>query len=169
MAVSPEKSQKVEYFLRKNASLLIIFGIDLAMILYTLAFFLLRDTPLFFLVGSTECSLWNVHLYCPGCGGTRAVDALSHFDLVESLCRNPYPLVWGFTLLYANVHTVVLHFRRLKKGMLPPVCPYWGPVLWWASVFSVLYFPTLIILLLCGIDLVGDHGTFWPEFFATLS
>ena len=169
MAISPERAQKIEYFFRKNASLLIIFGIDFAMLVYVLAFFLLRDTPLFFLVGSTDCSLWNAHLYCIGCGGTRAVDALSRFDIIESLCLNPYPAVWGFTIIYANLHTVILHVVRLKKKMLPPVCPYWGPVLWWATIFSILYVPTLIILLLCGIDLVGDHGTFWPEFFATLS
>ena len=89
MAISPERAQKIEYFFRKNASLLIIFGIDFAMLVYVLAFFLLRDTPLFFLVGSTECSLWNAHLYCIGCGGTRAVDALSRFDIIESLCLNP--------------------------------------------------------------------------------
>ena len=156
---------KLSVFSRKHAALLILLAIDLFMLIYVIAFFLLKDTPFFFLVGSKDCSLWNAHLYCIGCGGTRSVVALSHGRILESFALNPHPLVWGFTLFYVNVHTAVRHVLHLKRGEQPPVAPYHGPVLWWAMLFSALYYVVLIVLLLCGIDLMGDHGAYWVEVF----
>lgn len=159
---------KLSVFSRKHAALLILLAIDLFMLIYVVAFFLLKDTPFFFLVGSKDCGLWNAHLYCIGCGGTRSVVALSHGDFVESLIKNPYPIVWGFTLIYTNLHTIIRHFAVLKKGGTTPIAPYYGPVLWWALIFSALYYVVLIVLLLCGVDLIGDHGSYWPNFFQNL-
>lgn len=48
--------------------------------------------------------------YCPGCGGTRAVNALVHFRLLESLYYHPFVLysVVVFLLLWGSrfLHTV---------------------------------------------------------------
>lgn len=35
-------------------------------------------------------------LYCPGCGGTRAIKALLRFDLLQSAFYHPIPLYTGF-------------------------------------------------------------------------
>ena len=32
---------------------------------------------------------WATGLYCPGCGATRAMHALAHFDLAAALAMNP--------------------------------------------------------------------------------
>jgi hypothetical protein len=49
---------------------------------------------------------WATGLYCPGCGGLRAVHALAHGDLITALHRNalavlliPFAVVawWGWT------------------------------------------------------------------------
>ncbi len=52
-----------------------------------------------------------LHLYCPGCGGTRAVNYLLQGKVVESLLANPAPVcsiplilrVWG-ALLYNCIY-----------------------------------------------------------------
>lgn len=168
MSASLTKKQKIAAFFRKHAAILILLAVDCTLLLYALLFLLLKDTPYFFLVGSKECGLWNMHLYCIGCGGTRAVMAFLSGDFLESLRLNPYPMVWGFTLLYVNLHTLIRNAILLKKGRPTPIAPYHGPVLWWALIFSALYFIVLIVLLLCGIDLIGDHGAYWPAFFQKL-
>lgn len=33
---------------------------------------------------------WATGLYCPGCGATRAMHALVHFDLAAALAMNPF-------------------------------------------------------------------------------
>jgi len=33
---------------------------------------------------------WMTGLYCPGCGATRAMHALAHFDLAGALAMNPF-------------------------------------------------------------------------------
>ena len=168
MNATATKKQRFSAFTRKHAPVLILIAIDLFLALYVLLFILLKDTPFFFLIGSKSCSLWKAHLYCIGCGGTRAVNALVAGDPLLSLCMNPYPLVWGFTLCYVNLHTFICHGLRLKKGLPTLIAPYHGPVLWWALLFSALYFVVLIVLLLCGVDLIGDHGNYWPQFFQNL-
>ena len=38
----------------------------------------------------TKCFITETfHIYCPGCGGTRAFKALIHFNLLESVFYNP--------------------------------------------------------------------------------
>lgn len=49
--------------------------------------------------------LRKFHIYCPGCGGTRALHALLHLDILQSLKYNPFIiiLIIYFTLLFMSV------------------------------------------------------------------
>jgi Protein of unknown function (DUF2752) len=60
--------------------------------------------------------------YCPGCGTLRAVHALTHFDLMTALARNPFAVV---VLGYAVV-TWVLWLARTARGRHPRwLAPPW--------------------------------------------
>ncbi len=155
-------------FMKSHSALLIAAAIDLGLLCYVLAFFLLKGTPFFFLVGSERCTLHELHLYCFGCGGTRAVTALLHGNILKSLHYNPLPFIWGATLLYTNLSVLFSHLRAKKKGVPPPKYPPANWVLWSALILSALWYVLLLVLLFCGIDLIGDHGSYWRDFFAAL-
>lgn len=49
------------------------------------------------------------HIYCPGCGGTRAVYQLLQFHILKSLYLNPVPICMLISMI------VLLYTYRLKK------------------------------------------------------
>lgn len=115
------------------------------------------------------CILHDVfHIYCPGCGGTRAVMALLHLQIGRSLQLNPFALLFLLYGMYLLVHTWVFARKEGtpggeseisnrkegtpdRKGTLP------GKIL---VVLIVLFFLYGIfrdwLLLARHIDLVGD-------------
>lgn len=73
--------------------------------------------------------------YCPGCGGTRAVDALLHLQLWRSFCYHPLvPYGAAVYLWFMVSHTIEKLSRyRLRIGMK------WNPAwLWIALIILVL-------------------------------
>lgn len=73
--------------------------------------------------------------YCPGCGGTRAVDALLHLQLRRSFCYHPLvPYGAAVYLWFMVSHTIEKLSRyRLRIGMK------WNPAwLWIALIILVL-------------------------------
>lgn len=51
------------------------------------------------------------NLYCPGCGATRMVDALFHFDVFKAISYNAY--VFGLIILLITYLVICLIKRRL--------------------------------------------------------
>lgn len=72
--------------------------------------------------------------YCPGCGGTRAVHALLHLQLVRSFCY--HPLVPYAAIIYACFmisHTIEkLSHHRWRIGMK------WNPLWLWTGLVILL-------------------------------
>lgn len=68
----------------------------------------------------SSCFFWKVFgLYCPGCGGTRAVDALLHGHILQSLWYHPlviYTVVvfGGFMLTNTMRKLHILHIKGWK-------------------------------------------------------
>jgi len=55
----------------------------------------------------------NLHVYCPGCGGTRALEALAQGELLRSFYT--HPIVPG-TVLWVVVYLTSQTIQRLRKG-----------------------------------------------------
>ena len=90
--------------------------------------------------------------YCPGCGGTRAVDALLHLQLWRSFCYHPLvPYGAAVYLWFMVSHTIEKLSRyRLRIGMK------WNPAWLWIAR-SILVLNVLVkdgALLLFHIDLL---------------
>ena len=92
-----------------------------------------------------------LHLYCPACGGTRALEALLSFDILRSLYCNPIVVSGALYFLIAEVY-MIRHLIRKKERRsiirMPVVLAVLGA---WLAFFAVRN-----VLLLCGIDMLGD-------------
>lgn len=61
----------------------------------------------------SRCWIWeHWHLYCPGCGGTRAVIALAHGQLLRSLYYHPAVPV---TAVLATVYMISQTLWRMRR------------------------------------------------------
>lgn len=90
-------------------------------------------------------------LYCPGCGGTRAVLELMKGHLLQSLWY--HPIVLYVVILY--IRYLLEHIVRwLSSGKYPIICGYRS---WYGYGAAVIIIVNLIIknflLLVCGIQL----------------
>lgn len=64
--------------------------------------------------GDIKCSFYTVvHLYCPGCGGTRAAYYLFHGRIIKSFLFNPFVPYTVFDYLFFMINTVLV--KKTKK------------------------------------------------------
>ena len=77
----------------------IVFGAFL--VVGTLFMYLFGDKIAF---QGRQCAFLTItHLYCPGCGGTRALQELIRFHFISSLLCNPLVLLGSLALLFYDV------------------------------------------------------------------
>lgn len=92
-----------------------------------------------------------LHLYCPACGGTRALESLLSFDLRASFRYNPIVPLGAVAFVAYEIgmirHLVRGEPRRTLIGV-KPICIALG--VWF------VFFAVRNVLLLCGIDFLGD-------------
>ena len=74
----------------------------------------------------------NLHIYCPGCGGTRALEALGRGELIRSIYS--HPVVPG-TVLWVAVYLTSQTIKRLRKGKGWALRYHNG---WMAAFFAIL-------------------------------
>ena len=99
-------------------------------------------------------------LYCPACGGTRAMWYLLHFDLLHSFIYNPFVPILAAIVLYCDVRALVSFIKGRNKFF------YLSEKLTWILVGSLLTFWIIrnILLVFFGYDPIGDTDNFWPHF-----
>ncbi len=105
-----------------------------------------------------HCVLHDVfHIYCPLCGGTRALDETIHFRLGEAFRFHPLiPLFAGIALVY-----YVFAWIRLFRGktLLAPIPKALSVT---ALALLIGYWILRNVLLIgFGIDPAGDLASFW--------
>lgn len=164
-----EKNKKIWYtdgtqlrkggvFVWKRKEGKIWIAVHLCLLFAALSFPLYRyvtqTLPSFF----TGCLLHDhLFLYCPLCGGTRAVEALLHGRLVEAFSQNAYVVLLILVALILDAVALV----RLAKGKetvlrLPG---YFWILL--AVIFVAWWILRNVLLIVFLIDPVGDLGAFW--------
>lgn len=68
------------------------------------------------LIPEVPCVFHDVfHMYCPGCGGTRALFALLHGNLLESIWCNPAILLGALLVLYYELGVLLTLWRKNGK------------------------------------------------------
>ena len=111
--------------------------------------------PSFFL----PCGLKTFfHLYCPGCGGTHALEELLRFHLVESFLYNPLVLYMAGCLLYYYVKFAVQLIRQRGNACFSIYLGF----LWVFLIIMILFCIVRNILLVrCGTDYLGELAQYW--------
>ena len=118
----------------------------LAVLLYL---YLLRVAELPFFCGFARLT----NLYCPGCGFTRATEALLRGRLLSSLAAHPFALLGVLTVLYYEL-TLFLAARGRGRPSAAPAVAF--------AIGVVTFFLIRNLLLVCGgVDLLGDLAAFW--------
>lgn len=105
-----------------------------------------------------SCFLHDVlFLYCPFCGGTRAVESLFHLQFAEALRCNPFVPLLAVGFLAMDIRAL-LRLRRGERELYRT--PNW---VWIAlTVLFVLYgVYRNVMMIRCGHDPLGDLGWFW--------
>lgn len=98
------------------------------------------------------------HLYCPGCGGTRAIEALLNLQPLVSFLYHPmiiYIVIWlGFFYIKIGIQI------KKQKGLADfyiSLLPLWGlPVL-----LILFFFMRNLLLVYCNVDFIGELGPYW--------
>lgn len=133
--------------MKKRVQYWIILNLIVAscVICFVLAIQLMRQ------VGLAGCSFYELtHLYCPGCGGTRAFESLLRFDIVSSLKYNAVVLTGILLFIGYDIRLFVAAYLEddeyLLNNKFIPLLVY--------VIFIVANFIIRNVLLLCGIDLM---------------
>ncbi len=106
----------------------------------------------------TGCVLHNrLFLYCPVCGGTRAVEALLRLDLLGALRMNAFVTLGILTAVAIDAWAWIRFFQ--KKS------PYFciNPWFWVVMAVSLVGYTVLrnLLMVVWGVDPTGDLGCFW--------
>lgn len=98
-----------------------------------------------------------LHLYCPGCGGTRAAVALVRGRLLHSLCCNPLAIYLAVGFLVYDIRVAIAIAR--DEPQLPRVLAryFWGMLFLAAAHF----FARNTLMIGWGYDYLGDLVTYW--------
>lgn len=144
--------------MRKKSPLLLWGLIHIGIVL------LLRFFPLYRRISSSLSTIFSscvlhdyLFLYCPMCGGTRAVEALLHLEFAKAFSYNPLAMVG---LLVALVLDGIFLVRILKKKEPIFVIKEWM----WITFAAVLLLYGVLrnyLMIRYGYDPLGDLGPIW--------
>ena len=105
---------------------------------------------------ASECFIRTYfHIYCPGCGGSRAAIALLEGDLIQSIKYNPLTLLFIVDVFLMTLLDVA---KLISKGniVFPKIRKYCNVTV---LVFTALYFVLRnYFWLVHGIDWLGDFS-----------
>ena len=99
-----------------------------------------------------DCALVDLAgIYCPACGGTRALVSLLRLELFESIRYNPIVLVFAIGFVLYEAFMIKHLIKRDERGLFFGTKPLYVFLVLWG-----IYFVVRNVLLLFGVDLIGD-------------
>ena len=105
-------------------------GIHVGALVAVLLFPLYRRLTRFLAVFLSSCILHDrLHLYCPLCGGTRAIEAILRFDLAAAFSYNPF------------VFLLLIGLNHIAPQMME---------IFFNSAFGIISLAAVIVLVICG-------------------
>ncbi|EKQ56029.1 MULTISPECIES: DUF2752 domain-containing protein [unclassified Clostridium] len=131
----------------------------IALFMGLLFIFLYHVLKFNFYIPSLPCVIHDyLHLYCPGCGGTRAVKALLNFDLVKSFLCNPFVLYLVGIFLYYYIGSTVTLLTKFKVVVFH--FRFWM-IYGGLALFIINCIIRNILAVYYGIDYLGDIKIYW--------
>lgn len=104
-----------------------------------------------------DCLMHRFFIYCPLCGGTRAVAALARLDFVSAWNYNAYVVILAAIAVGLDVWAWVRYFQK-KEPLI--ILPKWTWVAFCTSLVAYLILRN-VLMIFFGIDPTGDLGYFW--------
>ena len=104
------------------------------------------------LIPHFPCLMHEVlHVYCPGCGGTRAIFALLQGDIVKSLYCNPAVILGALLVLHYEIGAIV---TLIKKNGKQYYCSNMSLVIGYGLVIGLFSVVRNYLLLSFGFDML---------------
>ncbi len=134
-------------------SIILVIGI-IYFILYKIIGFSVNFSP-------APCAFAHItHLYCPGCGGTRAVKALMDFHWIKSALYNPIVIYGVLMCGYYYIGETI----TLLKGNKKKYTPFKDWTLWMVLVVILGNFVIRnLLLVFAHVDYIGDLLSYWTR------
>ncbi|MBQ8717911.1 MAG: DUF2752 domain-containing protein [Clostridia bacterium] len=98
-----------------------------------------------------------VHLYCPGCGGTRAAVALLYGQIGHSLKCNPLTAYLAAGFLALDIRAAVGILRRQPFSLRIPLWYFWVML----AIAVIHCIVRNVLMITVGYDYLGDLVGFW--------
>jgi len=120
----------------KKKIFVLLLPLSMLILIYFLSLLLFRFSDKYFF---TCMIYWRTGIMCPGCGGTRAVKALTEFRFVDSLRFNPSVLTICIFGIYCYIQLFLNTFFRSRSGQkkIIPASKVFYTL--WAGILIVYY------------------------------
>lgn len=92
-------------------------------------------------------------IYCPGCGGTRAIFALLKGNLMESLYSNPAIILGAILVIYYEAGVLLTLVKKNGKRYYSTSVV---PIVLFVIIVMVFAVVRNYLLIACGIDMLQD-------------
>lgn len=95
----------------------------------------------------------RLHIYCPGCGCTRALEELLRLRPIASFLSNPMVLLGGLCAIYYEISLFRAARHRTRASALPAIL--------YVAAILVFFVIRNILLIAFRVDYLNDLVLFW--------